>query len=317
MLTRASAPVPSEPTGTTSSVETIEFDSNAGLLSQTGLSDRLTKRAELVGDLTKLKENVEEQTAKISELTIKNEELVDENWELTRQNEKLATKNSELARKIQELENKNSNLAKKNQKLATKNSELARKNGVVATTNEVLNTTIKSLTTHISSLNREVADCKKDIKPIEGAGDLNEVIKMLGRKKADFEYELDNVGAFLESNKSRFSKYFFAGGLAWILEFAKKVEGQDRFLSIFLRASNCGGENRRWSVNVIFRLSLLNQSGGQNCSLEYTKDFSTALPAWGWQKFISTNQLRTGGFIKSNKIKVHVSLLFGEVVRSD
>ena len=376
MLTRASAPVPSEPIRTTSLVGIIDFDFNAGLLSQTGHSDRLIKRADLVGELTRLKEIVEEQTAKNSELARKNEEQATKNEVLTKTVEGQAAKNEELTKTIAELTKitedqatKNSELAKKNEEQATKNevltktvegqatknevltkkveaqaarnskltktsevqatkiSELAKKNEEQATQNEALTRTIEGQATQISNLSQEVAECKQEIKRITEPVVLGGVIKMLetkcdlglNRKKADFEYELDS--AFLQSNERHCSRYFLAGGLAWRLEFHTK-EREERFLSIYLRASSYAGGSGKWSINATQNLTVLNQSGGLNRSFECTRDFTiagdfvTTNSAWGFSEFISANLLRTCGYIKNNKIKVHVSVQLGELIRS-
>ena len=268
----------------------------------------MTKRTELVGELTRLNGIVEEQTAKNSELARKNEVLATKNEVLTKTVEGQAAK-------ISELTSKNSGLANKNNEQDTKNSELTRKNKEQATKNSELTKTIKGQATQISSLSRQVADCKKEIKRIKEAGDLSEVVKMLdgkfdlgaNREKTDFEYELNGAGAFLESNKSRFSKYFFTGGLAWRLELKTDVRGEERFLWSFLHAYSYAGGSR-FPIKAAQNVIILNQSGWPNYSLQCTRDFTAAFPAWGWPEFISASRLRTGGFIKNNKIKFRVHL---------
>ena len=204
--------------------------------------------------------------------------------------------------------------------------ELAGLNKIVeeqAARNSDLARTINEQVTKISVLSREIAECKKENKRIKEAGDLSEVVKMLGgkfdlgvnRKKADFECELDGAGAFLELNGRRYSRYFFAGNLAWCVEFGTKVEGEDRFLSIFLHAKSYAGG--KWSINAVQELSVLSQSGGQDSSLKCTNDFSTDNQGWGFPKFISASKLRTGGYIKDNKINVRAHLELGELVRTE
>ena len=113
---------------------------------------------------------------------------------------------------------------------ATKNSNLTK-------AIEVKKSELTIQTTKISVLSREVDNLKKEKKRIKEAENLSELVKMLGdkidlgvnRKKADFEYELDGVDAFLDSNKVHYSKYFFAGSLAWYLEFKTKVDEEISF----------------------------------------------------------------------------------------
>ena len=270
--------------------------SNAGLLllSQTDHADCSIKHAERVGEVTRLKEIIEEQTVKNSELTRKNEEL--------------ATKNEVLTKTIDEQ--------------ATKNSELTRKNVELATKNEVLTKTVEGQAAQISSLSREIGDCKK-IKRIKEAGGLSEAINVQGekfdlstdKKRVDFECQLDEV--FLEYNERRFSRYFYFNSLAWYLEFAMRAEGKNRFLSIFLRASSCVGGKDKWLANVFHVMSVVNQSGGEDSSLQCVKRFSADQPVYGWPTFISVNKLSTGGFIKENQIKVRATLQLIELARTD
>lgn len=206
----------------------------------------------------------------------------------------------------------------------TEESKLA---GEVASLKRILETKQSELTGQVRRngvLSENVKRLEKEIKRIKEVDRLAEVTKMfsgkldlgVNRKKVEFEYELNGVDAFLESNKFRRSEFFFANHLAWHLKVKTKVDGENRFLSIFLCAHNHATIGN-WSTKATYDLIILNQSGGKNKSSKSTKDFGTGTSfGWGVPKFISLNDLRTGGYIKEDKIKVQILLEVEDLVRS-
>ena len=280
----------------------------------------------MAGEATRLKEIIEEQTAKNSELTRKNEELATKNEVLTKTIDEQATKNKVLTKMVQEQNSQNSDLVKAIEEQAIKNSELMRTIEGQAIENSELIRTIEAIcnsTPTRTSEGQTTQKSKKEVKRIKEAGGLRDAVKVSGDKnlsnnklRADFECQLGCAETFLVLNERRYSRYFYFNDLAWYLEFATKVEGKNRFLSIFLRASSCASSKDKWSARVFYMVSAVNQSGGEDCALQRVKRFSADEPVDGWPAFISESRLRAGGFIKENKIKVRVILQPNELIRS-
>lgn len=167
------------------------------------------------------------------------------------------------------------------------------------------------------------SELESAIKRIRRVDDRGKVVEMLNghvnmdlnRKQVNFEYELDDVEVFLEIEKKRCSQYFFAQNLAWYLDLRAKLEGKDKFLSIYLGTKSYDKSSGDWTIRVTYELAILNPSGGKK-KLKSTRDFcSKGHLAWGLHEFISIQDLKTGGYIKDNKIRVQAHLEAGELVR--
>lgn len=199
---------------------------------------------------------------------------------------------------------KRSELAEKISKLKSElDAQVARNSELIKTVNKLEN-------------------MKKDDE--KGENDLSKLVEMsigkadigIKRKTVDFECELDGVDAFLKSREIRRSEFFFARHLAWKLHFRSSIVSGEEFLSVFLYAKNYADASQNWSVKATYDVSIVNQSGGQKCSNSSTQDFATkGFLGWGLSEFISIEDLRTGGYIKNDKIIVRVHLEVGEVVR--
>lgn len=237
----------------------------------------------------------------------------------------MAKRGSELAEEVVRLNEKIDEQKSALDEKATKHAqELTRLNQMIVDKETEL---IKKAT-KISGLTKKVDELEKTVKAIEGAG-LGKLVKLvklaklstgqldldLNRKQADFECELNGVEAFLETKAPHYSRYFFAGNLAWCLEFNQSV---NEYLSIYLFAKNYTGGTGDWSIRGEYEMSIVNQSGGLNSSASSTKDFGTkTFLGWGLPRFISIESLRAGGYIKDNKIRVQVHLKVGELIRAE
>ena len=178
----------------------------------------------------------------------------------------------------------------------------------------------------ISDLNKKVTKLGKDVQRFKRA-DLGKLVLMskgkvdigVERKSADFEYELMNAKAFLKGFRNRFSRYFIANHLAWYLSVCVKGRRQKKFLAIYLHSESYADELGDWSIEATYGLSILIQSGSQSedkLKLD-TAVFGTKTSlALGWPKFISLQDLRAGGYIKSDKIKIQVHLELGKLIRT-
>lgn len=174
-------------------------------------------------------------------------------------------------------------------------------------------------------LNRMLDELKKTNQAIEGADLLSRVAKLsigqvdvgLNRKKVVFDYELNGVNAFLESEVNRFSEYFFAGGLAWYLSLTRKTFDDDRHLSIYLGVKDYADAGD-WSIKADYEISIVDRSWAPNWTCGSKNEFGTKNSVcFGWPRFISVKDLRACSFIKDDKVLVRVHLkLTGELVRS-
>ena len=162
---------------------------------------------------------------------------------------------------------------------------------------------------------------QKTIDRIKAVEHLEQVFKIFkgkvnvgqNRKAVDFECELNDVNAFLESNEERYSEFFFTQYLAWHLQFAIHAVGEQKFLSIYLFPKNYYPFAGKWSLSVTIEVSLLDQTGRGNRTAKDTFEFGNGYHGSGWSDFISIDFLRTGGFIKNNKIQVRLHLEVGEL----
>ena len=137
-----------------------------------------------------------------------------------------------------------------------------------------------------------------------------------GKKTADFEFKLDDADAFIESGNPHNSEFFFGGSLAWYFCLKTKVIDGDKFISIFLYPKDCAGGV--WSIEVNYDVLLLSESGGHKKEFDIKHNFtSNPIIGWGLPKFISITDLRAGGCINDNKIKIIAHLEFGELIRSE
>lgn len=181
-----------------------------------------------------------------------------------------------------------------------------------------------------SLMSKELERLGKEIQRIKSGADLGEVVETFNGKLNlnveqkngefeyelnEFEYELNDVEDFLETPSAVLcSEHFFVNNTAWQAKVKTKVDGENRFLSIYLYPKRITPGNV--SIKATYVLTILNQSGGENKTSKCTKDFGTnPLCAWGESKFISLDELRTGGYIKEDKIKIQV-LLEVEVIDS-
>ena len=155
--------------------------------------------------------------------------------------------------------------------------------------------------------------------------DLEHIVKTLRgnveigvtRIKAKFNYELNEVDAFLESGNVHLSEHF-ACNLTWYLKFETKVEGEEKFLSIFLFSKNYVAGKVNWSIKSSLAMLLLGQSGGPNKLFDANSEFITkTFIEYSWPSCISIKNLRAGGYIKDNKIKITIWLEGDELVSGE
>ena len=187
-------------------------------------------------------------------------------------------------------------------------------------------------TAMISELNKKIDQLREEgqkIRAITGPDELKQVIDSLSgkvdvgadRKTLVFEHELNNVKAFLESNKSQSSAYFFAGRLAWSLELTSCVRENQKYFSIHLWAKNFNPGY--WSIRANAGLVILSQSGGLNLQKCFQREFGNRTEnhfSWyGWYRFITADNLVdiNSGYIKDDKIKIRVHLELGELIRAE
>ena len=162
---------------------------------------------------------------------------------------------------------------------------------------------------------------QKTIDRIKNVEHLNEVVKIfrgkvdigLYRKTVDFECELNNMDAFLESKEERYSEYFVTKYLAWHLQFAIHAVGEQKFLSIYLYPHSYYPFAGNWALSAMLEVSVLDQTGRGNRTAKNTFEFGKGYAGSGWSDFISIDFLRNGGFIKYNKIKVRAHLEVGDL----
>ena len=131
----------------------------------------------------------------------------------------------------------------------------------------------------------------------------------LNRKKVDFDYELQNVDAFLELDHQGRTEYFFTKYLAWYVAFKVVKELEVQYLAVYLYSANYTVSSVMQPIKTTYDLTLLTQTGIKNKSFSSTNEFGTPSTSfWGLAKFISINDLKLGGYIKNNKFKVRVHL---------
>ena len=261
--------------------------------------------SELVNEVAKLNQMIEEQKF----------ELIEE-----------ATKHAEdVAQLKQTIEDQKSELIVKSSDHA---AEAARLNQIVGKKE----TEMKAQILKNSVLSKKVDKLEGAAKTIEEAGLFGKLVQLakssttrlildLYRKNVDYEYELCDLDAFLESKANRYSDYFFAGGLAWYLALEPANKDEINCLKIHLYAEDyAGSDGGKWHVKVDFSLSIVNQSKDQKKTSDFTgaKDFNETGSGWGWDKFISIKDLRDGGYVKNNEIRVQASLkVVGDLIRTE
>lgn len=230
----------------------------------------------------------------------------------------------EVARLSEELEDQKAELIEQ----ATKHADFI---GVMARLNQLIDykeTELYEQATKNLELSQKIDELEQSVKAIEGVDLFGKLVKLaelstgqldlgLNRKQTDFEFELNNVKAFLESKAILNSQYFFAGGLAWYLALKPCIKDEEKHLSIFLYAKDYADNADDWSIRAKFQLSIINQSWGLDSTLGYTNDFNKA-NGFGLHKFISIRDLQAGGYIRNDKIRVRARLkVVRGLVRND
>lgn len=162
---------------------------------------------------------------------------------------------------------------------------------------------------------------RKTIERIKAVEHLNEMVKIfkgkvdlgLNRKVAEFECELNEVEAFLASNEERNSEYFLTRYLAWYLQFEVATLNGQKFLSIYLFPKSYYALAGNWVLTAVLEVSLLDQKASSHRTVKNTFEFGKGHMGSGWKDFVSIDFLRSGGFVKNNKIKVQLRLELGEL----
>ena len=97
--------------------------------------------------------------------------------------------------------------------------------------------------------------------------------------------------------------------MSWHLKARPLVEDGVNNLSVYL---HCTSDLDRWSVVTTYEVRLLSSSSDVVGSdvVRSTKDdvFKNHEPSWGWKRFITVDDLRSGSFIEDDTIKFRVHL---------
>ena len=132
----------------------------------------------------------------------------------------------------------------------------------------------------------------------------------------DFECSIGDMAAFIKSSESRKSEFFFFNNLPWSIQIEKKrktvrgaTEASD-YLAVYLRADSFADSPACWSTNVNYSVKLLNQRWADlNRGFSFDNiQFSHHSQRWGLNELISTNQLRSDGFIEQDQIRFRILL---------
>ena len=131
----------------------------------------------------------------------------------------------------------------------------------------------------------------------------------LKRQKADVKCSIGGMAAFLNSDEKKYtqSEFFFYDDRAWSVEVGKQRFEDKTYLSVCLRATDFANPSANWSIKAACKITLLNSKPLSNLSFGSKKfghlEFSKQRPLWGWDNFITINELRSGGFLSSSFIK--------------
>lgn len=165
-----------------------------------------------------------------------------------------------------------------------------------------LNKQISGLSLEIESLKETINEMRQKVKDVE-----------LCRHEASFTFQIDDAKAFIESSELRQSEVFYCRGIAWYLTACTtRVNGRPESLSIYLNHNQPIYLNHnRWTMETSFSITLLGGTvfgKGEKTKKRFFDVFSGATTRLGFKKFTSVEKLNSRGFLKDNKLKVHVEL---------
>lgn len=88
-------------------------------------------------------------------------------------------------------------------------------------------------------------------------------------------------------------------------------------MNVYLEVHN--HESTSWNVETSFKITILNQSGKSPTVSRWSTDrvFSNEDSGWGVPDLIFMDHLKSGGFIKDNKIVLEIELIVKQLVRND
>ena len=103
-----------------------------------------------------------------------------------------------------------------------------------------------------------------------------------------------------------------SAGIPWYVSVRPSVENGVEYLGVYLSYNNIIDNDDRWSVVATFELRLLNESSNSGDVVKINKDRVFKKPeeftGWGWRKFVTVAQLRSGSFIQDDTIKIRAHL---------